>query len=89
MKIQADYIFEDKSYHFIRSVDDFDRNYDDESYAYFIEPRTNTEDGFFEINILRNDDGDVLQENGYVAVYDSTDQTATDIILTSEIRFVD
>ena len=88
MKIQSNFIFEDKTYHFLRSVKDLDRNYDDEPYAYFIEPRTNTEDGFFEINILKNGNGGTLKKDGYIAIYESTEQTFPDKIINCQINFI-
>ena len=88
MKIQANFVFENKAYHLIRSISDFDRNYDDEAYAYFVEPRADTEDGLFEINILKDGDGGALKKEGYVAIYESIEQTAPDKIINCIIKFV-
>ena len=64
-----------------------DRNYDDEGYAYFLESMPNTEDGLFEINILKaNEDGGNLIEDGYVSVYSSSDQVMPVDIVDAVIK---
>lgn len=89
MIIQANFVYKGKSFQYSRSQKKLDRNYDDESYAYFVEPIADTEDGFFEINILKSEEvKGVLQEEGYTAVYSSTDHVMPDIIVDTIIRLV-
>ena len=87
MNIIATFNFEDKKYKFSRSLDKLDRNHIDETYAYFLEKRLNTMDGFFEINILKNNQNSTLIENGYVSVYDCTEQTCPNEIIDANIEF--
>lgn len=87
MSIQASFIFDKVPFIFSRPIDSLDRNYDDEGYAYFLEAIPNTEDGLFEINVLKDDeDGGNLIEDGYVSVYLSSDQVMPDDIVDSVIR---
>lgn len=62
-----------------------DRNYQDEPTAYFLEPIPDTDDGYFEINIIKVD-GE-LQERGYVAVYESLDNSDYKELIDCEILF--
>lgn len=87
MNIQASFIFDKIPYVFSRPIDSLDRNYDDEGYAYFLESMPNTEDGLFEINILKaNEDGGNLIEDGYVSVYSSSDQVMPVDIVDAVIK---
>ncbi len=86
MEIQAEFEFLGISYLFKRSLRNLDRNYEDEGYAYFLEPIPDTEQGFFEINLLK--DNSTLQEKGYTAIYYSTEQVAPDKIISAVIKFV-
>lgn len=86
MEIQVEFNFQGKNFFFKRSPCHLDRNYDDEGYAYFLEPIPNTEQGFFEINVLK--DNLTLQEKGYTAIYYSTEQVAPDKIISTIIKFV-
>ncbi len=87
MNIQASFIFDKIPYFFSRPIYSLDRNYDDEGYAYFLESMPNTEDGLFEINILKaNEDGGNLIEDGYVSVYSSSDQVMPVDIVDAVIK---
>lgn len=86
MEIQAEFKFQGERFFFKRSPCHLDRNYDDEGYAYFLEPISGTEQGFFEINVIK--DNLTLQENGYTAIYYSTEQVAPDKIISTIIKFV-
>ena len=88
MIIQANFVYKGKSFQYSRPQNCLDRNYADEGYAYFVEPIENTEDGIFEINILKTKKaGGELEEDGYTAVYLSTDQICPDIIVDTVINF--
>ena len=68
---------------------ELDRNYDDEEYALiFIEDENhmNTE-GYFELNILKDEDGK-LKSEGYVAEYIDSDQTEAEHITDVELEVV-
>lgn len=86
MEIQAEFKFQGENFFFKRSPRHLDRNYDDEGYAYLLEPIPGTEQGLFEINILK--DNFALQEKGYTAIYHSTEQVAPDKIVSTVIKFV-
>lgn len=86
MEIQAEFKFQGMSYFFKRSSRLLDRNYEDEGYAYFLEPIPGTEQGLFEINLLK--DNMTLQEKGYTAIYNSTEQVSPDRIISTIIKFV-
>jgi len=86
MEIQAEFKFQGMSCLFKRSLRLLDRNYEDEGYAYFLEPIPNTEQGLFEINLLKEDLA--LQEKGYTAIYYSTEQVTPDKIISTTIKFV-
>lgn len=88
MNIHAFFTFRGVSYTFTRSLSSFDRNYDDESYAYFLERIPNTEDGLFEINVVKDwDNGGELVEVGYTSIYSSSDHAMPDHIVSTEIKF--
>lgn len=88
MTIKANFTFGDDSYTFSRSLVSLDRNYDDESYAYFIEPIPDTNNGIFEINILkdRENSGELI-EKGYASIYSGSDQVMPDLIVDTVIKF--
>jgi len=68
---------------------ELDRNYDDEEYALiFIEDENhmNTE-GYFELNILKDEDGK-LKSEGYVAEYIDSNQTEAEHITDVELEVV-
>lgn len=88
MNIIATFNFENRTYRFSRSYKDLDRNYMDEDYAYFFENRPNSTDGYFEINILKNSTNGNLIEEGYVSVYDDTEQILPDEIIEANIEFI-
>lgn len=88
MEIQANFVYKGKSYKYSRPKCSLDRNYADEGYAYFVEPMENSENGFFEINILKTKEvGGELVEDGYAAVYSSTNQICPDILVDAIIHF--
>lgn len=86
MEIQAEFKFHGKIFIFNRSPLHLDRNYDDEGYAYFLEPIPETENGFFEINLVK--DNMTLQEMGYTAIYYDIEQAAPDSFISTIIKFV-
>lgn len=88
MTIRASFTFENVSYVFSRSLFSLDRNYDDESYAYFLESIPNASNGIFEINILKNkENSGKLIEEGYASIYSSSDQVMPDLIVDTVIKF--
>ena len=88
MEIQANFVYKGKFFQYSRPKCNLDRNYADEGYAYFVEPMENSENGFFEINILKTKEvcGE-LEEAGYTAVYSSTSQVSPDIVVDTIVRF--
>lgn len=86
MIIQAIFDYKGQHHVFSRSIDNLDRNYDDEEYAYFLEP-FNNEESMYEINILKNDEGEII-EDGYTALYNNIDSVAPDEIINTSFRFV-
>lgn len=67
MYINIKFAYDGRNWEYTRSVDELARNYDDESYAYFLE---GVDDNLgFEINILKDDDGNLIEE-GYMVAYD-------------------
>ena len=85
MNIIAIFDYQDNHYELSREDLKLDRNYQDEPTAYFLEPIPETEDGYFEVNIIKVD-GE-MQERGYVAVYDSIDDTNYKELINAEIVF--
>lgn len=92
MMISAKFEFEGKVFNYYRSDKELDRNYTDEPYAYFLERIPNTEEGLFEINILKKEENIntmcSLTNNGYTAIYISTEQICPDIIVSTQIEFI-
>ncbi len=86
MIIQATFDYRGQHHVFSRSIDEFDRNYNDEEYAYFLEP-FNNEESIYEINILKNDEGEIL-EDGYTAIYTNIDTVAPDDIISTSFVFM-
>lgn len=86
--IQVEFIYGGVNYKYIHPYNKLDRNYDDESYAYFLEHIPNTECGLFEINILKEKGEDMMIEDGYVAIYSAIEQIAPDTIIEASIAFV-
>lgn len=88
MDIQANFVYKGKSFQYSRPQYRLDRNYEDEGYAYFVEPVEKTEDGFFEINIHKTKEvNGELVEDGYTAVYSSKNQICPDILVDTIIHF--
>lgn len=85
MIIEVVFDFENHTYKLSRPYKELDRNYSDESYAYFIEERFDTENGFFEVNLLKDETNKIIEE-GYVAAYDNIDQTSPDILINAIIK---
>ena len=88
INIQAEFIYGGINYQFTCPYNELDRNYDDESYAYFLERIPNTEDGLFEINIIKEEENNMMIEDGYIAIYSSLEQGFTDEIIEASITFV-
>lgn len=88
MKIKAVFLFNGQEYVYEREASNLDRNYNDEPYALILEPIPNTENGLFEINILKDAEVDgKLREDGYVAIYENADNTMCEITLNCQIIF--
>lgn len=87
MTIHAFFTIEGITYTFIRPLALFDRNYDDESYAYFLEPIPNAEDGLFEINVFKDleKEGGLIAD-GYTSIYLDSDQSMPDRIIETVIK---
>lgn len=88
INIQATFEYEGVNYKYTCPYNELDRNYDDESDAYFLERIPNTECGLFEINILKEKETELMIEDGYVAIYSAPEQTAPDTIINASIAFV-
>ena len=75
MILKTCFIFASVKYDYVFDTEKIDRNYDDEAYGYWIVPLK--DDAFFEVNILKEMvKGEwVWSLRGYVAYYDSTEQT--------------
>ena len=88
INIQAEFIYEGVNYKYTCPYNELDRNYDDESYAYFLKSIPNTECGLFEINILKDKETELMIEEGYVAAYSVPEQAAPDTLIDASIAFV-
>lgn len=88
MNIQTEFVYNGVNYKFTCPYNEFDRNYDDESYAYFLKSIPNTECGLFEINIIKEEEKNLIIEDGYVAIYSTFEQGFTDEIIGASIAFV-
>ena len=88
INIQAKFVYNGVNYKFTCPYNELDRNYDDESYAYFLERIPNTEDGLFEINIVKTEETNLVKEEGYVAVFSATEESAPDTLIDVSIAFV-
>ena len=86
--ITVDFTFGDKSYKFSCPFNQLDRNYEDESYAYFLHRIPETRYGLFEMNILKDYEGGHLQEHGYVSVYSNMDNVKPDKLIDAHIKFM-
>ncbi|MGM9826506.1 MAG: hypothetical protein ACI3Z8_08750 [Paludibacteraceae bacterium] len=86
--IQATFEYEGTRYQFTCPYNKLDRNYDDESYAYFLESIPNTEDGLFEINIVKAEETNLMKEEGYVAVFSAIEESVPDTYIEASIKFV-
>lgn len=75
MKAKVKFEYSGKAYEYEREMSKFDRNYDDEDYAYFLEQTADNGGRLFEINLVKNDGGYLTGEGAYVGVYASTDDT--------------
>ena len=86
MLVKADFEYAGKKYDFQRIIEDFDRNYDDEPYAYFCE----VADGvFFEINVLKEDEDDeykLSEKDAYVVVYDESGEEMMECIPHTKVK---
>jgi len=87
MKFFAYFSYNGTRFEYNCAVDNLVRNYDDESYAYWLERIPKTRCGLFEINIIKNDDSLSLMEEGYVAIYLSHEQVAPECIVDAQIEF--
>lgn len=88
INIQAIFEYDGANYKYTCPYNELDRNYDDESYAYFLKSIPNTECGLFEINILKDKETELMIENGYVAIYSAPEQAAPDTLIDASIAFV-
>ena len=88
INIQAEFIYNGVNYKYTCPYNELDRNYDDETYAYFLKDIPNTECGLFEINILKDKETELMIEEGYVAIYSAPEQASPDTIIDASIAFV-
>ena len=88
IKIQATFEYDGANYKYTCPYNELDRNYDDESYAYFLKSIPNTECGLFEINILKDKETELMIEDGYVAIYSAPEQAAPNTLIDASIAFV-
>lgn len=88
INIQATFEYDGANYKYTCPYNELDRNYDDESYAYFLKSIPNTECGLFEINILKDKETELMIEDGYVAIYSAPEQAAPDTLIDVSIAFV-
>lgn len=89
MTVRATFEYRGKHYDFSRPLPEFDRNYDDENYAYFLEKIPDMEWALFEINILKDVKTRLLKNDGYVSVYLNADNTNYDNIVDASIKFLE
>ena len=86
MLVKAEFEYAGKKYNFQRIIEDFDRNYNDEPYAYVCE----VADGvFFEINILKDEEDDeykLTEKDAYVVVYDETGEKMLECIPHTKVN---
>ena len=88
INIQAEFIYEGVNYKYTCPYNELDRNFDDETYAYFLKDIPNTECGLFEINILEDKETELMIENGYVAIYSAPVQADPNTVIEASIAFV-
>ena len=90
MKIRVNFTYKRQPYEFERELEEFDRNYNDEPYAYFLENCGAFEYGGFEINVTK--DAEVngnLTHEGYVNVFEDWGNVMPDdTIIDCDITFV-
>lgn len=66
MEYKAHFMYLGEEYHFTLDTQKFDRNYDDENYAYWIVKKNGH---YFEINVWKKDDCGELSNEGKVYAY--------------------
>jgi hypothetical protein len=88
LNIQATFDYEGTKFQYTCPYSQLDRNYDDETYAYFLKDIPNAECGLFEINILKDKETELMVEDGYVAIYSAPEQAAPDTLIDASIAFV-
>lgn len=87
-KIVAAFTHQGENLRFEREIISLDRNYDDERYAYFIEPSSHAENGIYEINIDKDEDGNLIPK-GYAAYYEDFNDNDFTILIDAKIQFLD
>ncbi|MBR6444848.1 MAG: hypothetical protein IKS94_00190 [Prevotella sp.] len=88
MVVRAEFEYKGKHYDFSRPLSEFDRNYDDEDYAYFLEEIPGMEWALFEINILKDSESQSLKNDGYISVYLNADNASFDDIVNASISIL-
>ena len=90
MKVRVSFYYNNSYYKFERELEEFDRNYDDEPYCYFLVDCNEFEDGGFEINIIKDAEiNGYLTHNGYIDVYENwCDNAPKTTIKDCKITFV-
>ena len=88
MRIRVNFNYKGEHFQFERESNDLDRNYNDEPYAYILEDCYHFYYGGFEINLLKDENGNFTHE-AYVNVFEDWDdnepiETITDL----KINFV-
>ena len=86
MRIRVNFNYKGEPFQFERADNDLDRNYDDEPYAYMLANGGLFEYGGFEINLLKDENGNFTHE-AYVNVFEDWDdnepiETITDLKIT-------
>lgn len=87
MIVQAAFNYCGKRFDFCRPVSELDRNYDDEGYAYFLERIPGTDNGLFEVNVLKDKSNGKLREDGYVGIYKDKNEVMPARLLKARIGF--
>ena len=88
MKIRVLFYYKREVFEFERDINDLDRNYAYEPYAYILEDCYHFENGGFEINLLKDENGN-FNHKAYVNIFeDWEDNEPSETIIDVEVTFV-
>ena len=87
MIIKASFNYNGQHFDYMRPVEELDRNYEDEEFAYFLERIPNSGYGLFEINIMKEHCNGNLKEKGYVSVYSDEVNVMPESIVAPMVSF--